>query len=74
MAPGISSSPFGAEVRPANPHVRYFAGDNGYVHHTVTAGSWVAQYRTVSDIWNPASPVETTATFTVTPGDPEMVS
>lgn len=72
MSTAISSSPFGAEVRPANPHVRHFAGDNGYLFCTVDTGRWTAEFRTVDDVWDPASPVVTSAAFVVEAGSPAM--
>jgi alkaline phosphatase D len=72
MSTAISSAPFAAEVRPNNPHVRHFAGDNGYLFCEVGTDTWTAEYRTVMDVWDPASPVETTARFVVDAGDPEM--
>ena len=72
MSTAISSAPFGAEVRPNNPHVRHFAGDNGYLLCEVGAESWTAEYRTVANVWDPMSPVETTARFVVDAGNPEM--
>ncbi len=72
MSTAISSLPFAAEVRPANPHVRHFAGDNGYLHCRVTEDEWKVEYRTVADIWDPASELTTTASFAVDAGDPVM--
>ncbi len=72
MSTAISSAPFGAEIRPNNPHVRHFAGDNGYLLCEVGVESWTAEYRTVADVWDPKSPVETTARFVVDVGNPEM--
>ncbi len=70
MSTAISSSPFAAEIRPANPHVRHFAGDNGYLICRVDADVWTAEYRTVTDVWDPSSVVETTARFAVDAGNP----
>lgn len=72
MATAISSSPFAAEVRPANPHVHHFAGDNGYLHCTVTEDDFNVEYRSVDDIWDPSSGLTTTARFAIDSGDPNM--
>ena len=72
MSTAISSSPFAAEVRPANPHVRHFAGDNGYLLCRVAADTFTAEYRTVTDVWDPSSPVQTTARFVVDAGSPAL--
>jgi alkaline phosphatase D len=42
----------------------------GYTMHTVTPTKWTAVFRSVEDISRADSPVTTTATFTVTPGQP----
>ncbi len=63
MATAISSSPFATDYTAANPHVQYFNPDNGYTRCTVTADRWQADYRSVGDIWNPADPLETVASF-----------
>ena len=63
MATAISSSPFATDFTAANPHVKYFVGDNGYTKCTVTADGWRADYRSVADIWDPASPLEDVASF-----------
>ena len=63
MATAISSSPFATDFTAANPHVQYFAGDNGYTKCTVTADVWRAEYRSVPDIWDPAAELETVASF-----------
>jgi alkaline phosphatase D len=37
----------------------------GYTRHTITRATWTAEYRTVDDVTDPASPVSTWKTFTV---------
>ncbi len=72
LATGISSAPFAAEVRPANPHVHHFAGDNGYLFCSASSAALTVEFRTVTDVWDPASPVELSAKFIVDDGNPVM--
>ena len=37
----------------------------GYIRHTITPETWTAEYRTVDDVTDPASPVSTWKTFVV---------
>jgi alkaline phosphatase D len=45
----------------------------GYVRHTVTPTAWTAEYRTVDDVLDPASPVSTWRTFRVDPSARDVV-
>ncbi len=68
LATGISSNPFSGSRSDLNPHMRHHLADNGYVLHSVNAQMWRATFRTVVDIWDPDSVVETTAEYTVDAG------
>jgi phosphodiesterase/alkaline phosphatase D-like protein len=46
----------------------------GYVRHTVSADEWIAEYRIVEDVTNPASPVSTWRTFGVAADAPDVVT
>lgn len=63
MATAISSSPFATDYTANNPHVQYFAADNGYTKCTVTADEWRAEYRSIADIWDPTDPLTSVAEF-----------
>ncbi|MGI9600497.1 MAG: alkaline phosphatase D family protein [Acidimicrobiales bacterium] len=69
MAAAVSSSPFDDDVRPRNPHVRHFDATNGYTRCTVTPERWLAEFRTVADVWDPATPVTPVATYQVMAGE-----
>ncbi len=45
----------------------------GYVRHTVTPDEWIAEYRTVDDASDPASPVSTWRTFAVDAATPDVI-
>ena len=56
---------------PANPHIRFFEGAHrGYVVCDLDAQRWRSEFRAVSSIATPASPVSTLATFEVEDGAP----
>ena len=42
----------------------------GYTRHTITADTWMAEYRTVDDVTDPDSAVSTWKTFLVEHGSP----
>jgi alkaline phosphatase D len=53
-----------------NPHIRYGDPRHGYVVLDVTAGSCTAAYRVIGDPADPATGVETAATFAIEAGRP----
>jgi len=58
-------------ARPHNPHLRYGRSDQrGYMAFSLQAGRLDAELRSVREIWDPASPVEVAARFTVEAGRP----
>jgi alkaline phosphatase D len=68
----ISSGGDGADVRAdtaqvlaANPHVRFFNDQRGYVRCSVTPERWRADYRVVPYVSRPGAPVFTRASFVV---------
>lgn len=72
MSTAISSAPVDYEVLPDNPHIRHLAPENGYLLCVVDADTWTAEYRSLTDVWDPSSPVETTATLVVDADSPEI--
>ena len=75
----ISSGGDGGDVRAdtaavpaANPHVRFFNDQRGYVRCTVTPERWQADYRVVSYVSRPSAPVSTRASFVVEAGRPGL--
>ena len=79
MASSISSAFFDADpavaalvdiALAANPQLRFFDRRPGYTICEVTPEKWTATYRTVLDVFDPQSPVETIATWAVTAGVP----
>ncbi len=56
---------------PHNPHLRYGRADqHGYMAFDLQAGRLDVQLRTVRAIWDPASPVDVSARFSVEAGKP----
>ncbi len=71
MTPAISSVPFTPDHTEGNPHVQYFDPVNGYVVCTLTADECRADYVTVEDVWDPASPSAEVASYRVARGEPK---
>ena len=79
IATAISSGVDGSDQRPetqrvlsANPHIRFFNDQRGYVSHDVTPERWIAHYRVVERVSVPDQPVTTRASFALTAGKPGL--
>lgn len=48
-----------ARMRRANPHLKYFNNQRGYVRHTVDRNRWQADFRVVDRVSDPDAPVKT---------------
>jgi alkaline phosphatase D len=77
IATSVSSGGDGSDQRPetpkvlaANPHIKFFNDQRGYVSHEVTPEAWTARYRVVERVTVPESPVTTRASFVVPAGRP----
>lgn len=67
---GADESDFGRRGLAANPHMRFFNGQRGYVRCEVTRDRWTSDYRTVEYVSRPGAPVRTRASFVVERGKP----
>jgi alkaline phosphatase D len=67
---GADTSEFGRRALEANPHMRFFNNQRGYVRCTVTPDAWRADYRVLAYVTRPGSPVTTRASFVVEAGRP----
>lgn len=54
----------------ANPHVRFFNGQRGYVRCTLLPERWQSDYRVVETVSQPDAPIITRASFVVENGKP----
>ncbi len=54
----------------ANPFVRFFNAQRGYVRCTVTPDSWRSDYQVVEDVIRPGAPAVTKGSFVVESGTP----
>ena len=54
----------------ANPHVRFFNGQRGYVRCTLLPESWLSDYRVVEAVSRPCAQIITRASFIVENGKP----
>jgi alkaline phosphatase D len=76
VAPGVSSE--GADIavvedaiRAGNEHVKHSeAHHRGWLRHELTADRWTAEIRHVDDASRPGTPVTTTSTWVIHPGEP----
>jgi alkaline phosphatase D len=67
---GSDSTPAGAAVMAANPHMKFYNANRGYVRCTVTAARLIIDYRTLPYVSRPGAPIRTRATFVVENGRP----
>ena len=63
----------GSAILRANPHVRFFNGQRGYLRCTLTPERFTADFRVLEYVKQPGSPVRTRASFFVEPGRPALV-
>jgi len=75
----ISSSGDGAERTPdtdalldANPHLKFYNGQRGYVACRVTREQWRTDYRVLPFVSRPGAPIRTRASFVVRSGNPTL--
>lgn len=67
---GSDTSEFGARALRANPHMRFFNNQRGYVRCSVRPDRWLSDYRVVDYVSRPGSPIRTRASFVVEDGRP----
>jgi len=58
----------GARVLAANPHIKFYNGQRGYLRATVTPDRWTTDFRVVPLVSGPGGEVRTRATFVVENG------
>lgn len=69
MAPPISSVLFPADVAARNPQLRQRLDEHGYLAVELTPDRMTARFQVVADVADPASAVDTAATWVVEPGE-----
>ena len=65
---GADMTAGGARVLAANPHIKFYNGQRGYLRATVTPDRWTTEFRVVSVVSRPGGEVRTRATFVVENG------
>ncbi|MEX2261329.1 MAG: alkaline phosphatase D family protein [Bryobacteraceae bacterium] len=65
---GSDTSPSVEKILPENPHVKFFNQQRGYVRCGLTRDRLVSDYRVVSYVTRPDSPIATRASFVVENG------
>ncbi len=67
---GADQTPAGANLLAANPHLKFFNSQRGYVRCRVTRSEWSSDFRVVPYVTLPDAPVSTRATYVVEDGVP----
>ena len=62
----------GEAILRANPHVRFFNGQRGYLRCTLTPERLTTDFRVLKYVKQPGSPVRTRASFVVEAGRPAL--
>ncbi len=65
---GIDQPKNAADIRSANPHLKYFNTQRGYVRHAVSMAAWQADYVTLDKVSEQGAPAQTRAKFVVESG------
>jgi len=69
---GADMTPGGQRSLEANPHIKFFNGNRGYLLNTVTPGLWRADFRIVPRVSVPGQPAQTRRTLVVETGSPGL--
>ncbi|NYJ00093.1 alkaline phosphatase D [Nocardioides thalensis] len=67
---GADMTPGGENLLAANPHLKFFNSQRGYVRCKVTREEWRSDYRVIPYVTRPDAPVSTRATWVVENGVP----
>ena len=67
---GADMTPGGENLLAANPHMRFFNSQRGYVRCRVTKEEWRSDFRVVPYVTRPGAPISTRATYVVEDGVP----
>ena len=67
---GSDTTIYGSPIARANPHIKFYNDQRGYVSCTVTPEEWRTDYRMVEYVNRPGAPVTTLATFVTEEGNP----
>lgn len=67
----ISTVLFPTDYRDNNPHVRYFVAEHGYAVVSVTSDDLRCDFKYVTDVWDPATPISHTDSWRLMAGERE---
>jgi alkaline phosphatase D len=62
---GADMTPGGANLLAANPHLKFFNSQRGYVRCRVTPGEWRSDFRVLPYVTQPGAPISTRATYAI---------
>lgn len=65
---GMPITEAGVRILEANPHVRFYNGQRGYVTVTLSARRWQSEFRVVEAVTRPGSPIRTIARYGIEDG------
>jgi alkaline phosphatase D len=69
---GYDVEAVGRDLLAANPHLKFFNGQRGYVRVTVDRRQWRTDFRVVSGVVRPGAPIRTRASVVVEDRRPEL--
>lgn len=67
---GADMTPGGENLLAANPHLRFFNSQRGYVRCRITPEEWRSDFRVVPYVTRPGAPISTRATYAIENGVP----
>ncbi|HEU4628417.1 MAG TPA: alkaline phosphatase D family protein [Gemmatimonadaceae bacterium] len=70
---GSDGGRYAERMMAANPHVKFYNGQRGYLRCAITPERWTTDYRVVPYVDRPGAPVSTRASFVVEAGRPGAV-
>jgi alkaline phosphatase D len=65
---------YGQDLLSNNPHVKFYNAQRGYVSNTLTAGSWIADFKVLPRVTVAGEQISTRASFAIEAGRPGVQS
>jgi alkaline phosphatase D len=70
---GFDGGRYAERMMEANPHVKFYNGQRGYLRCVITPERWTTDYRVLPYVDRPGAPIATRASFVVEAGRPGAV-
>lgn len=71
---GQDMTEYGQNLLSNNPHVKFYNAQRGYVSNTITADSWIADFKVLPGVTVAGEPISTRASFVIEAGRPGVQS